>query len=174
MKEAAVFMIKRTHPGDLVMDNAGSPVRMRLCPACYHLTPSCLSRCSTCFFSHCELAFRMVEVSLGIAMFGAASSSLCFWAIARLACISACKDTNSGTEPEHVPIRANHAPEKFGMPLPTQPGPALRPALDPTLSQQSVRAAAHHMSLSSLLAAMLALQMMATALRRWGGVCFLS
>ena len=48
MKEAAVFMIKRTHPGDLVMDNAGSQVRMRLCPACYHLSPSCFSRCTTC------------------------------------------------------------------------------------------------------------------------------
>ena len=42
-------MIKRTHPGDLVMDSVGSQVRMRLCPACYHLTPSCFSRCSICW-----------------------------------------------------------------------------------------------------------------------------
>ena len=49
MKEAVIFMIKHTHPGDLVIDNAGSQVRMRLCPACYHLTPSCLSRCTTCW-----------------------------------------------------------------------------------------------------------------------------
>ena len=31
MKEAANFMIKRTHPGDLVMDSVGNQVRMRLC-----------------------------------------------------------------------------------------------------------------------------------------------
>ena len=49
LKEAANFMIKRTHPGDLVMDSVGSQVRMRLCPACYHLTPSCFSRCSICW-----------------------------------------------------------------------------------------------------------------------------
>ena len=49
MKEAVIFMIKHTHPGDLVIDNAGSQIRMRLCPACYHLTPSCLSRCTTCW-----------------------------------------------------------------------------------------------------------------------------
>ena len=49
LKEAANFMIKRTHPGDLVMDSVGNQVRMRLCPACYHLTPSCFSRCSICW-----------------------------------------------------------------------------------------------------------------------------
>ena len=49
MKEAVVFMIKHAHPGDLVIDAAGSQIRMRLCPACYHLTPSCLSRCTTCW-----------------------------------------------------------------------------------------------------------------------------
>ena len=46
MKEAVIFVIKHTHPGDLVIDNAGSQTRMRLSPACYHLTPSCLSRCA--------------------------------------------------------------------------------------------------------------------------------
>ena len=55
MKEAVIFMIKHTHPGDLVIDNAGSQIRMRLCPACYQLTPSmpfkvhyvlCVGHCS--------------------------------------------------------------------------------------------------------------------------------
>ena len=49
LKEAANFMIRRTHPGDLVMDSVGNQVRMRLCPACYHLTPSCFSMCSICW-----------------------------------------------------------------------------------------------------------------------------
>ena len=49
MKEAVIFMIKHTHPGDLLTGNGSSQVRLRLCPACYHLTPSCLSRCTTCW-----------------------------------------------------------------------------------------------------------------------------
>ena len=51
LKEAANFMIKRTHPGDLVMDSVGNQVRMRLCPACSlrHASPGALSvgRCSS-------------------------------------------------------------------------------------------------------------------------------
>ena len=40
---------KHTRPGDLLTGNGSSQVRLRLCPACYHLTPSCLSRCTTCW-----------------------------------------------------------------------------------------------------------------------------
>ena len=42
MKEAVIFMIKHTHPGDLLTGTGSSQIRLRLCPACYHLTPSCL------------------------------------------------------------------------------------------------------------------------------------
>ena len=48
-KEAVIFMIKHTCPGDLLTGTGSSQIRLRLCPACYHLTPSCLSRCTTCW-----------------------------------------------------------------------------------------------------------------------------
>ena len=40
MKEAVVFMIKHTRPGDFCGGTGGNEVRLRLCPACYYATPS--------------------------------------------------------------------------------------------------------------------------------------
>ena len=37
MKEAVIFMIKHTHPGDLLTGTGSSQIRLRLCPACYLL-----------------------------------------------------------------------------------------------------------------------------------------
>ena len=42
MKEGNVFLIKNTRPDD-------NGMRMRICPACYHVVPACTSRCTTCW-----------------------------------------------------------------------------------------------------------------------------
>ena len=49
MREAVIFMIKHTRPGDLCVGSGNDEVRMRICPACYHATPSRFSRCTQCW-----------------------------------------------------------------------------------------------------------------------------
>ena len=62
MKEAVVFMIKHTRPGDFCGGTGGNEVRLRLCPACYYATPSRFSRCTMCWsqFISCG-KFRRTE-----------------------------------------------------------------------------------------------------------------
>eukprot|EP00439_Symbiodinium_sp_Y106_P077955 s920_g16.t2 len=62
MKEAVVFMIKHSRPGDFGVGSGANQVRMRLCPACYHATPSRFSRCVQCWskFISCG-KFRRTE-----------------------------------------------------------------------------------------------------------------
>ena len=62
MKEAVIFMIKHTRPGDLCVGSGANEVRMRLCPGCYHATPSRFSRCVQCWslFISCG-KFRRTE-----------------------------------------------------------------------------------------------------------------
>ena len=62
MKEAVVFMIKHTRPGDFCGGAGGNEVRLRLCPACYYATPSRFSRCTMCWspFISCG-KFRKTE-----------------------------------------------------------------------------------------------------------------
>ena len=93
-----------------------------------------------------DLAFRMVEVSLGIReVWRGPLPPLCVQEV-RLSCdvsrwLRLCVVTSYNMSPSERTTRWKNS----GHLCPTQPGPALRPtALDPTLTPQSDRAAAHH------------------------------
>ena len=49
MKEGIIFLIKNTRLDDLRMGSDSNGMRMRICPACYHVVPARTSGCATCW-----------------------------------------------------------------------------------------------------------------------------
>ena len=63
MKEGVIFLIKNIRPDDLRMGGDECGMRMRICPACYHVVPAGTSRCTSCWsqFISCGKYQRNVQ-----------------------------------------------------------------------------------------------------------------